>query len=347
MRNRTGVLLLIAANTLLCLNSPLLAQTGQVARIDVADVSSQAQFPTILQAGSRRWDNTYLIAIAAPPYMSPDKPGITLYDRDGNVARQATVWLDGATDVIVEDAAISPSGNFVVSGGAVNKDGAVATFVAQIGSDGQIQRLVRTTPFTPAYVCALDDGTLWAYGFDRDAHDNLVEKSPRLRQYSFDKGQLRAVLDPSTLPDAETSGSWHLHGGRYLGEVSLRCNSNEVALYNGQTGDLVEFDLRKNSMQLTKLTAVPGPPDFHITGFALTQSGDIFASFHDRSNTKPNGISGLFRLSRVDSGGARWVAVSGTVGIYLKDSPIQKLWGADGDKLVFSRLKDGRLYWSK
>jgi hypothetical protein len=47
---------------------------------------------------------------------------------------------------------------------------------------------------------------------------------------------------------------------------------------------------------------------------------------------------------------AKWVPVPGTVGRYNKDSKgsvFQKLFGSDGDSLVFAKEKDGKLYWSK
>jgi len=315
----------------------------------LSEVSNQGNFAAVLQPGMHNyWSNGYLITIDVPPFMVPDKAGVILYDRDGVVARQPIVWLEGAKDLSVTDVAVSRSGNLVVGGGAMNNDGAVANFIAEIGSDDRIRRIVRTTPFVPAYVCALDDGTVWAYGFDRDASLSMIENSPRLRQYSFDKGRLQAVLVTSALPDAQTSrDTWRLSRGRYPGLISLRCNSKMVVLYNGGTGDLVEYDLQKNQMTVNKVAALPADRTFHITGFALTESGEMFASFHDAANPKAV-VSGLFHLEP-DSAPSRykWVAVPRTVGVYLKDSPIHQLWGADGDKLVFSRLKDGRLYLTK
>jgi hypothetical protein len=347
MKSSNWALLVFVVAAALSLDLRLLAQAGSAPEIKLAESSNQALFPAVLQSGFRYWSNAYLITIDAPPFMVPDKPGVILYDRYGAVARQATVWLDGAADVSVTDAAVSPSGSLFVGGGALNKDGAVANFIVEIGSDDRVRRVVRTTPFVPRNLCALDDGTVWAYGFDRDAHDMLVENSPRLRQYSFEKGRLQALLDTSTLPDVQAfRETWHFPQGRYVGEVNLRCNAKKVVFYNGGTGDLAEFDPKKNAMTLTKVAALPEPATLHITGFALTSSGEIFASFHDRSNTKAP-VSGLFQLSRDNAGGAKWVAVPGTVGLYLKNSPIERLWGADGDSLVFSRSKDGRLFWTK
>ena len=83
-------------------------------------------------------------------------------------------------------------------------------------------------------------------------------------------------------------------------------------------------------MTVSKVAALPAERTFHITGFALTDSGEIFASFHDAANPKAV-VSGLFHLERGSAGGRyKWVAVPGTLGVYLKDSPIHQLWGAVG-----------------
>jgi len=74
-------------------------------------------------------------------------------------------------------------------------------------------------------------------------------------------------------------------------------------------------------MTVSKVAALPAERTFHITGFALTDSGEIFAGFHDAANPKAV-VSGLFHLERGSAGGRyKWVAVPGTLGVYLKDSP--------------------------
>ena len=349
MKNSRCVLVLLAVASTFCRDLSLLAQDPSAATINLGESANQANFPAVLQSGMHNyWSNGYLITIDVPPFMVPDKPGVVLYDRDGAVARQPIVWLEGAKNVSLTDVAVSRSGNLVVGGGAMNNDGAVANFIVEIGNDDRIRRLVRTTPFVPTYVCALNDGTVWAYGFDRDTHDMLVEDSPRLRQYSFDKGRLQAMLVTSALPDGEAlREKWLSPQGGYPGVINLRCNSKKVVLYHGKTGYLAEYDLQRKEMTVSKVATLPTAQTFHITGFAVTDSGEIFASFQDAANPKAV-VSGLFHLEPDSvAGGYKWVAVPGAVGVYLKDSPIQKLWGADGDALVYSRLNDGRLYWTK
>jgi hypothetical protein len=349
MKSSKCALLALAAVLVLGLAEGLGAGDGPTTTTTLAEVSNQGNFPAVLQKGFRYWSNGDLVTIDFPPFMVPDKPGVILYDRYGAVARQPIVWLEDSRSLSVSDVAVSRSGNLVVGGGATNNEGAIANFIAEIGNDDRVHRVVRTTPFVPTYVCALDDGTVWAYGFQRDASIQTMESSPRLRQYSFDKGLLQAMLVTAALPDGEVfRQTWLAAQGKYLGALNLRCNSKMVVLYNAGTGDLVEYDLGKHKMTVSKVAALPADiRHFRITGFALTDSGEMFASFYDTANMKVP-VSGLFHLERDSaSSGYKWVAVPGTVGAYLKDSPIQKLWGADGDQLVFSRLKDGRLYWTK
>src|SRR5215813_2873436 len=267
MKDLKWVTLVLAVAGFWFSNPSLLAQNEPATQINLAEPSHQAQLSAVLEGGIHDyWDKKYLITVPDIGAMVPDRPGVILYERYGVVARQATVWLDGAKSVNVKDAAVSPSGSLVVAGWALNKDGAVATFIAEIGSDDRVRRIVRTTPFTATYVCALDDGTVWAYGFDRDAHDMLVESAPRLRQYSFEKGRLQAVLNTSTLPDAESNReAWRLAGANYVGQVNCRCNAKTVVLYNGRTGELIEYERQRNALKLTKVAALPVGRSFHIT----------------------------------------------------------------------------------
>ncbi|MGC2694618.1 MAG: hypothetical protein WA738_02395 [Candidatus Angelobacter sp.] len=331
---------------LLIFSSNVIGQNEPAAPLHLAKAYHQGQFNALLDGGVQYWDHGYLIAFGKNGVIetSPSTAAVTLYNKQGQIAREAVVWIEDADLITLGDAAVTSSGKLVVSGGVRNRAGAIATFIAEIGDDGHVHRVIRTSPFSARLLCALDDGTVWGYGQDRDDHLANIPNSLRLREYSFEKGQLHAMLDTTAL-DPE---GWLLDLGRYPGDINLRCNAKTVALYNGGSGDLIELDLRSRTMKVTKVAPLPPPTEFTISGFALTESGEIFAGFHDRTQ-KPQkpAISGLFRLSRDTAGGAKWVPVEGTVGPYLHGSPIQRLLGADGDDLVYSSLKDGRMFWSK
>ncbi len=303
----------------------------------------QANIPGLLHTWNRIWDKGYLVSWGSigSHEASPTQPAVALYDRDGHVVREGIVWFKDANSVSITDAAVNRAGNLVVSGGTENQAGAIANFIASIGNDGRLSQVIRTTPFLPIYVCAAEDGTVWSYGIDRDEEGKGIEKSLRLRQYSFDKGQLRAMLDVSTL----NASDWTLTQGRYPGEISLRCNSQKVGLYNGRSGEWVEFDFAANKLKVAKVNQLPSPKAMRISGFALTEAGDVFVSLHDRSSSPPR--SGLFRLEFDSKGLGTWVPVGKTVGPYLHGGPIERLLGADGTDLVYTRDLDGTAYWSK
>ncbi len=125
-----------------------------------------------------------------------------------------------------------------------------------------------------------------------------------------------------------------------------------MVVYNSTSSDLIEVDTKTGAMKTTKVAELPSfdIKEFYINGFALTESGEMFASYVDRRQ-KPV-TSGLFHLVRDRSNNtAKWVAVEGTVGRYVhgpNDALIQRLLGADGDDLVYTKhVMDGKLYWSK
>lgn len=314
------------------------------APVRLAEPYHHAQFPALLQGGFKHWDHGNLITYAWNRTMetAPDKPGVVMYDNMGKISREAIVWLNTASRVSMGDADVSSAGHLVASGSSVNQDGMVADFIALIGDDNRVRKVVRTTPFMPVYVCAMADGTAWTYGVERDSHLDGIQNSLRLRHFSFEKDQLKALLDTSSLAPGE---GWLLSRGRYPGEVALRCNSTTVALFNAASSELIEVDVQTNSLKVTHVANLPSPPEFRITGFALTDSGALFASFCDRSRNPA--VSGLFTLNRDNAGGAKWVPVNGTVGTYLHGSPIAQLLGADGDDLVYTSLQDGKMFWSK
>jgi hypothetical protein len=198
-----------------------------------------------------------------------------------------------------------------------------------------------TSPTLPYYVCAAEDGTIWSFGTDRDSEGKSVEDSLLLRQYSFETGQLGAMLDKSAL----NSSGWTLGRGRYPGEISLRCTSQKVGLLNGRSSEYVEFDIPTGKLKVSKINPLLPPKQMRITGFALTESGDVFVSLHD--NSSGIGRSGIFHLTFDSSGVGSWTPLLNTVGPYLHGGPVDRLLGTDGTNLVYTRDLSGKAYWSK
>lgn len=341
MKNsRFATPLLLGVLFLVLLPMHLLSQQTQGDSVRLAEPERQAQLPPPANSYPfRYWDKGYFITYTADD-TTPNRPAVVLYDRDGRVAREAIVWFKDAASTAVSDAAVTKSGRLIVSGGTASPTGVIANFIAEIDNSGHPGRVVRTTPFLPVYICAAEDGTVWSYGFDRDEKGEGVEGSLILRQYSFEKGQLQAMLNKFSL-----HSPWSLTRGRYPGDLDLRCTSQKVALFNGASNEFIELDIPTNTQKVSKVEPLPTPKEMRITGFALTESGEVFVSLHDRSSQPPR--SGLFRLVSNGSDARSWAPVKDTSGPYLHGARVGQLLGTDGTELIYTRDLDATAYWSR
>lgn len=285
----------------------------------------------------QRWDSRFLIAIDADA--SPTRPAVTVFDRDGKIVREAIVWFAEASVVNVGDAALTESGQLLVSAGAVKSDGTVANVIAAFDAGGKMTQVLRTSPFVPLRICSVANGSIWAYGWDR--RNTRTNRYPVLREFSFEGGLLDSLVDGNTLPrDFATGGRWH-------DDVGLRCNNNTVALYLGSAGELIEHDVRKpDSLVRWKLPAVP--EKMRVTGYALTNSGDFFASVKNEGE-RDKVTAGIFHLEKGTAPNTRWVGV--------ENSAMQRtrheyrdltVLGVDGNALVhISDPMEGLVGWSE
>lgn len=324
-------------------------QATPVSSLFLSEPHHDARVEALMVPSFRHWDNGYLVT-RRTLFASPTIPVVVLYDRNGQIAREVTVWFNDAVRVSVTDAAAAPSGKVVVSGGMSNAAGIISNFVAEIDATGHVGRVVQTFPFSPFHVCAAEDGTVWAYGVDRDPNAQLrsVRKTFLLRQYGFGKGQLQAVLDRSSLNYLD----WEAVDGRYPGDISLLCNSQKVALFNWTSQEWIEFDLQTSTLKTVKVTPVSNrptapayrnQPPYMITGSAMTGSGEVFASVSDITRPVPP-QQGIYKLTFDNAGGATWVPLAGSFG---GPGIGARLLGVDGTDLVHTRnAENGMVLWS-
>ena len=148
MKTIRSVALRLALLLLVSSPSHLLCQSAKPASGNLSEPYRQASIPGLLHAALRIWDKGYLVSWGSIGSFesSPTEPSVVLYDRDGHVAREGIVWFKDAYSVSVVDAAVNRAGNLVVAGGTTNQAGAIANFIASIGTDGRLDRVIRTTP---------------------------------------------------------------------------------------------------------------------------------------------------------------------------------------------------------
>lgn len=305
----------------------------------LAEPHHEAMLPALRDPGFQDWNNGYLVtrAFEGTPYVSPSRPALRLYDRSGRLVREIIVWFEDAVRVSLADAVVTPDGKVIVSGGMSNSVGAVSNFIAEVDGAGRIARMIRTEPFVARHVCAGDDGTVWSYGFDRNVPE-AGASTFLLRQYSFDKGPLRSMLDRASLDFAV----WRLVDGNYPGEVRLFCAPGKVGLLNWKSQQYFEFDVLTAALKSVRIAPLLAPQETNdphpqrITGSAMTQTGDVFVSLTIHIEKAAPPTWGVYKLRYQQTSGATWIPVAGSVGTQAAGMRPRVL-GADGNDLVYMR----------
>lgn len=281
------------------------------------------------------WDKGHLVAFSVGELKEP----LALYDRTGKSLFESFLPFDDAVKTYVQDAAAMDSTTVIAAASVVRADGASADIIAEIDK-GNIRRVIRTSPFYPLKVCATGNGTVWAFGKELD--DSRAAEPhqdyPTLREFSFDNGQLRSALDRITVRQPKgvpVGGASH--------EVQLKCNAQKVVLINGATKELVEYDLSTSRVERRAIAPLPENADFkHITGAALTDSGQIYVSMYDAP--RRDALTRILQLVPGSSGAADWAtatAIPGRGNWFV-------LLGSEGDSLVYARGRSSpTLFWSR
>ena len=145
-------------------------------------------------------------------------PNVFAYDSTGRLKMQAAVRFPDAVSVRVVALAGSPRGIVVAAGRAFDASGTPGPFLAWIGGDGRIQRVVRTFPYAAYEVCFAPDGSVWTLG--RDAHQEGAGEPPHdvLRRFSAEGHMVQSLLPRDGF--AKNAGRHPLnptpHGGAFL-----------------------------------------------------------------------------------------------------------------------------------
>ena len=292
----------------------------------------QADFTPVISDGHHwlSWDKGHLVS-----FVVGGSGLVTVYDKTGKWIFEDSLNFENAFKVFIQDAAATYLGSAVVATSVVNRDGATADMVVKVAKGG-LRSAVRTSPFYPIKICATDEGTVWAYGTEMsaDRYPSHRPHYPMLREYSFEKGELRTALDRPTVrpPQGRTlKGSGE--------ELQMMCTKGKVVIVNGVIGELEEYDL--DTSTLSRWPIQPLPERFSINGAAITDSGEVYVSVVKKGQ---NALTGMLRLHLNSSGTVDWTPLAitrpGKPGFFF-------LFGNDGEDLVYARgLDSPTMFWS-
>jgi len=334
MKTPVSISLSIGVSLFLLVSGPSLSsQSAPKKHAHVTEAYQQRVFDTP-NDNRRRWSKNALLSFRQ--YGKSQKENILVYDQDGKVSREGTVFLPDAEAVSMFDATLNGSGLLLASGGTRDMKGHIAHFIAQLNETGHVAHVVRTTPFMARQICiARDDGTVWAYSGDQ----GTMKDSAVLEQYSFEKGLLKALF-----PRKELGREWWLLDGATPDQIHLACTSQRVVVFNAQSDVLLEYDLSSDQATRRQVTPLPRHKDLLITGFCMTEDGLILASLYQKTHQPP--MTGVFQLS-FDNQKGEWIPLEETLHPAQPDSDFQII-GTNGTDVIYSRsFVDRSLSWAK
>lgn len=246
----------------------------------------------------------------------PDLGNVWLIDRGGDRAVSVQVTIPEASVVRVNDAAAGPSGQVAVLATATTPDGKLAPFIAWYSASGQLERVVRTTPFAAAHILFSPSGTLWAVGnLYNEEYTTDVPRHDVLWEFDSNGVKKRSVLSSDLLgPRWRSGASW------------LAMNGNKIGVFCERAK--LWFDIDAPSATVLGRHVVALPADAQVGAIALTASGDRLLEIGD-PNVEGSAAYSLFRLDPV-SGKLVRLEISVPKGTYVS------LIGADQD-LIFLR----------
>lgn len=296
----------------------------------------QADFTPVIANGVHgvTWDKGHLVSFGLGEVKEP----VTAFDRTGKWLFEDPFMFKNAVKTYIQDAAAMAIGDIAVAGSVISSDGASADLLAQVTQSG-IKRVIRTSPFYPLKVCSAAEGVVWAYGKELTESRSAEPRThyAMLREYDFDKGELRSALDRPSFrppPGVPIDGTFE--------DFQMRCNAHKVVLVSGPTRELIEYDLASSQLRRWPMAPLPDGIDVtRITGAALTDSGKIYVSTYDAPNV--NALTRILELRVNPAGIADWLPVQAV----RSGGRFFVLLGSEGESLVYSRGRQSpTLFWS-
>ena len=251
------------------------------------------------------------------------EPSFYLFDKQGRQIATFSFAIPNADRIEVHDFDVAPDHSVVLCGDSFSRDGKPAYFVARVSPTVQQTKILRTTPYWPFLVSVAPDNSIWTIGpqeiFDTDGHSSRTDSQANVLRHFNPDGNLIASFQPK----------WKF---RLLQTVSgfLVAKRDRIGWYapsNGP-GEYMEVNPTTGEMKVySNRDIADGPGSHHkISGFALTDSGDVFIARDSREAKTRT----LLRLNRTEN---KWepVKMPGT-----NEGPSPMLKGSDGDLLIFS-----------
>lgn len=261
-------------------------------------------------------------------------PTFYTLNRNGKFVSSATPELTEVTGVSLADFDRAPDGSIVYTGQSASAYGEPQPFLVYLSPQGETAQVIPTAPYWPWMLTVAPDGTVWTVGYE------MIHRDIRAPELNPNDGVLRHFDATGKLIRSDIPQSQFTPGRQFtrLGYGFLVATLNRVSWYTPKNNLLAPrseyLEISPGSQQTQHYPGLPPPTKegFYI-GFAVTDAGEVFVSYEDRTNPQPRPPDYHIRtVYRLDRGASQWVPVAvPEFGPY----PDPHLIGAEGEELVF------------
>lgn len=315
--------------------------------------TSTTAYDPYFSEGRGYWERNDLI------YVHPNDVRVDLYDKD-TFRSSVKVLIPKSRDVSVSDATVTEDGRLIVSGCYLPEKGQTHCFVGLANSDGRVSPMVDTGKFSPQQISTCGSVTVWAAGWLRSGPDldrESGESYQILREYRLADGKMvNSALERTTF------SSWPppAFSGHNFPDFTMRCSGKILGMYVGASDEWIEYDLGTSRLSRWKLPKqdhswaeqdkkgkiLPRPNvRTRVTGIAMLDSGEVYASFLQHIVDTNQAAVGLCRLEKAGDNG-NWIEIDGTFGPADHPGAFDRLNGTDGTHLVYSRFGEHGWFFS-
>ena len=140
----------------------------------------------------------------------------------------------------------------------------------------------------------------------------------------------------------------------------MRCSGKVLSIYEGASDEWIECDLVTSRLSRWKLPKqdhpwveqdkdgkiLPKPNGLaSVTGIAMLDSGEVYASFLQHIVDTHQVAVGLYRLEKARDHG-NWIEIDGNLSPADQPGAFERLNGTDGAHLVYSRFGEHTWFFS-
>jgi hypothetical protein len=220
------------------------------------------------------WSGNAVVAISDNRTAAPV---VRVFGEDGAPIAAIAIRIPGFTLVEVRRAAHGITGVTAICGAARNDNGGVTGFLAVSSGGSEVDRLIRTEPYSPTAVAVAPDGTIWMKGVEYVPVQRVPNKTNTgiIRHFDAEGKQIGSYLPQSGLTIHDMFG----------GVDYLAANVKRVGWYRGS---LATTYVEVVGGQIEKYPAVPPKASANgeatagqvseVTRLAITDDDQVFVT---------------------------------------------------------------------